>query len=227
MTSKILQIVNSAYFGLYKTVNSVNHAVILLGLERVKNLVLSVEIFSMFEPKELSGSVIAGLWRHSMFCSSLAHRIAERERLGRDMVNESSTSAFLHDIGKLIMARESPRLYRESITLAEEEVIPLFQAEKRVFGFDHAQAGGLLLTEWRLPDSIVEAVAFHHIPSQIEDATLRPLPIVHVTNYLEHRRMNEAVDPTIVELDLDYIRAVNIDSKLEDWQELVTTQSSY
>ena len=224
MTSKILQIVNSAYFGLYKTVNSVNHAVILLGLERVKNLVLSVEIFSMFEPKELSGSIVAGLWRHSMFCSALSFRIAEQERLSRDTVNETSTAAFLHDIGKLIMARETPMRYREALTLAEEEIIPLYQTEQRIFGFDHAQVGGFLLNEWKLPIPIVEAVAFHHIPETVEDSSLSPLAIVHVTNYLEHRRMNEAVDPTIVELDLDYIRSVGIDSKIEAWQELMTTQ---
>ena len=202
-------------------------AVVLLGLERVKNLVLSVEIFSMFEPEELSGSIIAGLWRHSMFCSSLAHRIAEKERLPQDSINETGTAAFLHDIGKLIMARETPDRYRKVPALAEEEIIPVYLAEERIFGFNHAQVGGFLLTAWKLPDPIIEAVAFHHVPDLVEDTSISPLAIVHVTNYLEHQRMNEAVDPTVVELNLGYIRSVGIDSKLEAWQELVTTQTLY
>lgn len=227
LSSKLLQVVNTAYVGLFKTVGTVKEAIDHLGMEPVANIVLGAEIFSILEPKEFSSPFVASLWRHSIYCSALALRIAEMEGLPCSLVIESSTAAFLHDIGKLAMAKENPARYQEALSWADEDIIPHYQAENRVFGFDHAKLGGVLLSEWNLPDSIREAVAFHHAPRSTSELSLNPLAILHVTNYLEHRRMNEAVEPAIVELDLDYIRNIGVNTKLEVWQEVITTQNPY
>lgn len=191
MTSKILQIVNSAYFGLSRQISSVERAVLLMGLEMLRTFVLSAEVFSMFEPKKLAGLTVAGLWRHSMNCSSMARRVALEERLPREETERVCTAAFLHDIGKLLMANEKPLIYRRVSDLVNEELLPVFEAEEQVFGFNHAEAGGVLLSRWNLPESVVEAVRWHHDPSGISQSPTSLVAIVHVTDFLEHEQNDE------------------------------------
>lgn len=218
MTSKILQIVNSAYFGISRQVSSVERAILLLGLEMVRTFVLSVEVFSMFEPRKLAGLTVAGLWRHSMNCSAIARRISTREGLPRVFLDQVGTAAFLHDVGKLMMANEKPELYREVTRISRDQQIPVYKAEQEVFGFDHAEAGGFLLGQWQLPASVVEAVAYHHTPAPRGSQGLTALAIIHVSNYLEHLVvMDERPEE---ELDSDFVSALDPTPDMEAWKEL-------
>ncbi len=216
MTSKILQIVNSAYFGISRQVSSVDRAILLLGLEMVRTFVLSVEVFSMFEPRKLAGLTVAGLWRHSMNCSAIARRISAREGLSRMYQDHIATAAFLHDIGKLMMSNEKPDLYREVTRLARAERIPVHAAESAVFGFDHAEAGGYLLGQWQLPASVVEAVTWHHSPRGQGDRELSPLAIIHAANFLEHVVVLD--DQPESELDVEYLSSLVPPPDLEAWK---------
>jgi putative nucleotidyltransferase with HDIG domain len=218
MTSKILQIVNSAYFGISRQVSSVERAILLLGMEMVRTFVLSVEVFSMFEPKKLAGLTVAGLWRHSMNCSAIARRISASEGLSRMVQDHVGTAAFLHDIGKLMMSNEKPELYREVTRLSREERIPVFLAEQSVYGFDHAEAGGYLLQQWQLPASVVEAVTWHHNPVGRGGSGLTPLAIIHASNYLEHLVVMDEQSEN--ELCQEYVGSLEPAPDLEGWKEL-------
>jgi putative nucleotidyltransferase with HDIG domain len=222
MTSKILQIVNSAYFGLSRQISSVDRAILLMGLEMIRTFVLSVEVFSMFEPKKMTGLTVAGLWRHSMSCAAMARRIAASEGYSRAMADHVATAAFLHDIGKLLMANERPEKYRDVGGVVLEEGVPVFEAEKRVFGFDHAEAGGVLLERWKLPESIVEAVFRHHVPRLCDEGAVSPLTIIHVADYLEHRA-NGGEFSQAVELDEVYLGSVSALERLALWESLADT----
>jgi len=219
MTSKILQIVNSAYFGLSRQISSIERAILLMGLEMLRSFVLSVEVFSMFEAKKMAGLAVAGLWRHSMHCAALARRIAVSERFNRDGVDHIATAAFLHDIGKLMMANEKPDLYRAVSHLVKSENIAPFEAEQKVFGFDHAEAGGYLLSRWKLPKAVVQPVRWHHTPSGANDETVPAVTVVHVTDCLEHE-LNEA--PTLPNAipDQKFLAAVSATSSLDRWRQL-------
>lgn len=218
MTSKILQIVNSAYFGISRQVSSVERAILLLGLEMVRTFVLSVEVFSMFEPKKLAGLTVAGLWRHSMNCAAIARRVSSAEGMPRMFLEHVGTAAFLHDIGKLMMSNEKPNLYREVTRLARDERIPVFRAEQSVFGFDHAEAGGYLLGQWQLPASVVDAVRWHHAPSAGDGHGLTTLAVIHIANYLEHAVVMD--DQPEQELCEEYVKSLEPTPDLDQWAEL-------
>jgi HD-like signal output (HDOD) protein len=219
MTSKILQIVNSAYFGLSRQISSIERAILLMGLEMLRSFVLSVEVFSMFEAKKMAGLAVAGLWRHSMNCAALARKIGVSERFSRNGADNVSTAAFLHDIGKLLMANEMPEKYREVSRLVSSENLPSFEAEQQVFGFDHAEAGGFLLSRWKLPTAIVQPVRWHHAPSCANGETVAAVTVVHVTDCLEHE-LNEAPSVASAVPDQDFLAAVSATASLEKWREL-------
>jgi putative nucleotidyltransferase with HDIG domain len=218
MTSKILQIVNSAYFGISRQVSNVDRAILLLGMEMVRTFVLSVEVFSMFEPRKLAGLTVAGLWRHSMNCSAIARRISAREGMSRIVQDHVATAAFLHDIGKLMMSNEKPDLYREVTRLAREERMTVHTAEQAVFGFDHAEAGGYLLGQWQLPPPVVEAVTWHHAPRGRGDQELSVLAIIHASNYLEHVVVLD--DQPESDLDLEFLSSLTPAPNLDVWKAL-------
>jgi len=222
MTSKILQIVNSAYFGLSRQISSVERAILLIGLEMLRTFVLSVEVFSMFEPRKMAGLAVAGLWRHSMNTAGLARKIAVSSGLNRDLVEHISTAAFLHDIGKLLMANERPDHYRQASDLAVRMNVPLFEAEMDVFGFNHAEAGGCLLNRWKLPDIVVHAVQWHHAPAESGERGLSPAAVLHATNYLEHEQSDVAF-PMDSGFQEAYILSLCSKETLTRWRELATT----
>ncbi len=217
MTSKILQIVNSAYFGLSRQISSVERAILLMGLEMLRTFVLSAEVFSMFEPRRLAGLTVAGLWRHSMNCSSMARRVALEERLRKESMEHVCTAAFLHDIGKLLMANEKPESYRRVSELVTDELIPSHAAEEEVFGFNHAEAGGILLSRWNLPDPVVETVLSHHDPGSVSRSSMPLAAIVYATNFFEHEQNAETEGQCAV-VDEAYFQHLGAPGSLERWR---------
>lgn len=217
MTSKILQIVNSAYFGLSRQISSVERAILLMGLEMLRTFVLSAEVFSMFEPKRLAGLTVAGLWRHSMSCSSMARRVALAERLSKEAVEHVCTAAFLHDIGKLLMANEKPEAYRQVSELAEAEEMPIYEAEQRIFGFNHAEAGGVLLKRWNLPEQVVDTVLWHHDPTGVSSLSSSAVGIVHVTDFLEHEQSDER-QARMAPVSEGFLEQAGAPESLERWR---------
>jgi putative nucleotidyltransferase with HDIG domain len=218
MTSKILQIVNSAYFGLCRQISSVERAILLMGLEMLRTFVLSAEVFSMFEPRKLAGLTVAGLWRHSMNCSNMARRVALAERLSQDKAEEACMAAFLHDIGKLLMANERPEPYRKVSDLVANEALPPHEAEEQIFGFNHAEAGGVLLSRWNLPEPVVDTVLWHHDPSGVGRSSMVSA-IVHVTNFLEHEQ-NDEVQAQTTSVSKDYLEQIGVTESVERWRAL-------
>ncbi|MFZ0430487.1 MAG: HDOD domain-containing protein [Acidobacteriota bacterium] len=218
MTSKILQIVNSAYFGLSRQISSVERAILLMGLEMLRTFVLSAEVFSMFEPKKLAGLTVAGLWRHSMSCSSMARRVALAESLSKEATEHVCTAAFLHDIGKLLMANEKPDSYRRVSEIVNDGQLPCYEAEENVFGFTHAEAGGVLLTRWNLPEPVVDTVLWHHDPIGCTQSSISAVAIVHVTNFLEHEQNDEPQGQT-TEISPAYLEQIGAGEAMERWRE--------
>ncbi|GAB4253069.1 MAG: hypothetical protein Kow00109_28730 [Acidobacteriota bacterium] len=219
LTTKILQIVNSAYFGLSRQISSVERAVLLLGLEMLRTLALSASVFSMFEPSKMAGLAVAGLWRHSMNCSGMARKLGNRLRLKSDTIEHLVTAAFLHDVGKLLLADRKPQKYAEVTRKIREENLTPFEAEKEIFGFDHAQVGALLLNRWQLPEPVAEGVLWHHYPSVQESEQDHTFAgIIHVLDYLEHQHHGEVVELHL-ELDRDFLGRIGVDnSVLAEWK---------
>lgn len=129
MTSKILQLVNSAFFGLYRKVESPARVVKPLGLDTIKALVLGLRIFSEIRISKRHFSA-EFLWSHSLSVGILAKKIAESETDDKDIINDSFIAELLHDIGKLILVSKMEQQYSDTVALARLEHIPLRQGEK-------------------------------------------------------------------------------------------------
>lgn len=219
MTAKILQLTNSALFGLRQQVHSPAQAAILLGMETLKALVLSVQLFSQFKKGDLRAFSIEALLQHSLAVGNYARLIAKAERAAQALVSDAFLAGVLHDAGKLVLATNAPEQYHHALTLAGEKRIPLWVAERETFGVSHAEVGAYLLALWGLPESIVEATAFHHQPGQCQHKHLSSLTVVHVANALEQQRNPAKLVPA-APVDIDYLTFLGLADRLAAWQEL-------
>jgi putative nucleotidyltransferase with HDIG domain len=218
MSAKVLQLVNSAFFGLARRVETIEQAVTLLGTEIIKSLVLSNAAFSQFRP--VSTRFLAErLWNHSLLVGSIAAKIAKAEGADKSVVGAALQAGILHDLGQLILATHLPQQFDVALEAAKVREVPLFETERETIGATHAQVGAYLLGLWGLPDSTVEAVAFHHEPASCTLRTFAPLTAVHAANALLHSGVD---GPESVEsrLDTEFLAAGQCSARLTDWQEI-------
>lgn len=185
LSAKILQIVNSAFFGLPRHVGDVSQAITYLGAETIRSLALSTAAFRCFDgdSKRLN---LDDLQSHCLAVGSVARAIAMHETNDKVVADDALQAGMLHDIGKLIMVAAVPDLFEELCNKVKRENIPVRNAEEMIMGCDHAQMGAYLIGLWGLPDSIVEAIAFHHSRDQVMREEFTPLAAVYAANQLVH-----------------------------------------
>ena len=218
MTAKVLQLVNSAFFGLPRHVSSPGQAVALIGLDTVKALVLSVHIFTQFAPKELTS--LEGLWKHSLTTSLFAKIIAREENQKQTFIDDCFMTGLLHDLGKLILSVNLPDRYRQIHAGAIERNISLWDAEREVLGVTHSEVGAYLLGLWGLPDDTVEGLAFHHCPNACQRSNFSLLTAVHSANALAHEECAEKSMEVLPHIDVDYLSKLGIANRLPRWKEV-------
>jgi HD-like signal output (HDOD) protein/ActR/RegA family two-component response regulator len=217
MTAKVLQLVNSAFFGLRGRVSNPEQAVKLVGLNTITSLVLMINVFSQVTREKLGGFDLAKLWQHSLATGLLSKEIARRECQDRVTVDDAYTAGLLHAIGMLILA-ELRKDYSSIIRSAETQRVALWEVEKSVIGATSSQVGAYLMALWGLPHAVVEAVAWHKHPSSCPNPEFCPLTTVHVANAL--------LDDTAPELPLDrvYLEQLwpenELVTRLEQWKRL-------
>lgn len=158
LSAKLLKLVNSAFYGFPQRISSISSAIILLGFNVVKSLIISASIFETMEEQDVE------LWQHSLGCAVVCNVIASR--LGVKDPEEVSTAGLIHDIGKVAIKMELPNEYEMINRLVRERKISMRAAEIEVLGLDHAEAGGWLTKGWNLPKKLIEPVSCHHDPRQ-------------------------------------------------------------
>lgn len=219
MTAQILKLVNSAFFGLRQQVSSPAAAATYLGLDTLRSLVLSINVFSQYESVKIEGFSFSALWQHSLDTGAAAKAVAKMEDADRKVVDESFVAGLLHDTGKLVLAANCPEQYAQMSKLMLSDGLEQSQAEQQVFGSDHAAVGGYLLGLWGLPVPVVEAIAFHHKPASAAGTLFCPLTAVHVANALVHLSGGaDAVSPD-PRLDIAYLTALGLASRVAAWQQ--------
>ncbi|MEZ5307988.1 MAG: response regulator [Pyrinomonadaceae bacterium] len=217
MTAKILQIMNSAFFGLRRSVTDVPDAVRMLGTDTLKALTLSVGVFAQIEvPREFS-SDLKRIWNHSTKVGLAAKAIATME--GSSMTDEAFTVGFLHEVGTLVMILNLPDLYRDVEMLCNEQGMNRFDAEMEVYGTTHGAIGAYLLGLWGLPRNMIEAVAFYHAPGSYNYHTFRPLTALHIAHVLTENK-EETLEDIMSKVDLPYLEKADFNDKIESWYEL-------
>ena len=164
VSAKVLQLVNSAFFGIAHSMTNIQSAVSYLGINTLKNLVLSVEIFRAFKPqRELPGFSLEELQHHAQLTAHIAARLPVPKHLADIAV----VAGMLHDVGKLILAWKLSEHFEKMLAEALGAHCPVYKVEEREDGFSHAEIGAYLLGLWGLPYSVVEAVALHHGPNRV------------------------------------------------------------
>ena len=153
---KLLKLVNSAFYGFPQRISSLNSAIILLGINVIKSLIISASIFEVMEDQDIE------LWEHSLGCAVVSSVLAKR--MGLSEPEEISTAGLIHDIGKVAIKMELPKEYELITRLVQEKQIPRIKAEREILGLDHAEVGGWLAKSWNLPGKLIEPIACHHDP---------------------------------------------------------------
>jgi HD-like signal output (HDOD) protein len=221
MTVQILKLVNSAFFGAQKHISNPIQAVLFLGLETVKTLVLSLQIFRQFEAKLAGDFTLDRFCRHSSAVGAYARKIMIAEKAEAQMVEESLTAGMLHDLGVLILSSYFPDRYQGTLMLAHEQKIPLHEAERHTLGTSHAEVGAYLLGLWGLTTPIVEAVAFHHDPMQSSHGQFSPLTAVHVANALVSAEGDGFLaNGSTPQLSMEYLEQLGLAGRVAIWQKL-------
>jgi putative nucleotidyltransferase with HDIG domain len=218
MTAKILQVVNSVFFGLPQRIGNPQQAVMLLGLEAIKSLVLSVKIFSEFSQKEYSWFNIDAIFNHSISVSTYAKAIVKREQMHQDLINYSLMAGLLHDLGKLILATNFKDTYRQVLTESRNSDHKLWELEHETFGTSHAEIGAYLMGLWNLENPIIEAIAFHHCPSNSASSQLGLLTAVHVANALDHEEDASQDQESELQYDPEYLDRLGVSGRITEWR---------
>jgi putative nucleotidyltransferase with HDIG domain len=181
LTANILKLVNSAYFGFPAEVGSVKRAIVLLGLKRLVQIVMTSCVNALLEKQVIGYDLPPGeLWRHSIAVSVAAEGLVNELKIS--VPEELFTAALLHDVGKLILGKFVQQDIKE-IELKASEGVAFQTAEQKVLGTDHAEIGAHILKKWSLPQEIVDTVRWHHDPDSAEEPNTL-VDIVHVADVL-------------------------------------------
>lgn len=183
LASRILRLANSAFYGFPREIASVNQAVVLLGFNTVKSIVLAATVFdTLAHGDAVSSFDRRQFWLHVVATATAARIVARGLRLADPEV--AFVGGLLHDIGKVVLDRFLYRHYAEAAQLARDLPCPIREAEVALFGIDHAEVGRWLVQRWRLPSAIIEPVAFHHRPGAATAEHWGLSAIVHLADIL-------------------------------------------
>jgi len=221
MTTKILKLVNSAFFGLGRQISSPGEATAYLGAENLKTLVISLDLFSQFEGARARGFSAESLCQHSLAVASAGKAIARCEKAPSNVVDESFVAGMLHDTGKLVLATNFPEEYSHVIERVRAGRLPMHEVERQVFGSSHAEVGGFLLGLWGLPVPVVEAISMHHAPVDNAARTFCALTATHAANSLVQGMDNPSPAAPPPPVDESYLKNLGLDGRLRVWQETV------
>ena len=177
ITGKVLRMVNSPAYGFPGRIASIQNALVLLGFNVIKSLLLAAALFDSI-PQGMPE-----LWRHSSGCASACKELGRL--LGLENSDELFAAGLLHDIGKVVIAVQLPEAHEEIIRLKREENIFCHDAEERVLGMAHPRIGAWLAEHWSLPASLRQALAHHHRPTNARH-DMTTSSVVHIANFLTY-----------------------------------------
>lgn len=222
MSARVIQMASSAFFGVPKHHTRVADVVTWLGMETIRSLVLSAEVFQMFEPKRsLARFSLDHLQNHAM----LTARLAQRMTAGTDAEGHAMIGGMLHDVGILVLASRAPEAFMQCLRVSDRDDLRLHEAEELVLGTTHSAVGTYLLGLWGLPQPVIDAVANHHVlPERLPlGDTLEAPTAVYFANLLTDGRSEAALRPgedNVLPPPLSYLRLAGLEHALPRWEQL-------
>jgi putative nucleotidyltransferase with HDIG domain len=160
LTVKILKVVNSAHYSLPKQVTSINHAVVFMGFNTIKNLALGIAAIGMLPKSNAAGFDVQQYLLHSLATAGIAKQLASS--MGGADPMDCFIAGLLHDFGKVVLAQFMPDEFRQALETSQRDGSSLHQALQHSIGADHALVGAMLVEKWRFPAPLVEAIRNQH-----------------------------------------------------------------
>lgn len=216
IAAKVLQLVNSGFFALPERIADVAEATRLLGIEMLQSLVLLSGVFSQFEQQGGIFLSVHSFWKHSLAVGRLAQAVVRYLPAGDTIRQEAFTAGLLHDIGDLILSVHRHREHVQATQVATNEKLPRHRVERQLMGASHAEIGAYMLNLWGLPNTTVEAVAFHHEPEASPVKTASVLTAVHLANALEHHRKSGNRLGPGSDFNRPYLASLGLEDKIEE-----------
>lgn len=179
MTTRLLKIVNSAFYSFPSQIGTVSRAITIIGTRELRDLILATSVVKLFNhiPEDLIS--MDSFWRHSISVGLIAQCMASQRH--DENIEPMFVAGLIHDIGRLVICSKVPEIEREALARAKFNGMDLTQSERTILGFDHTQVGAELARLWLLPNNLYEAMAFHHTPQYAESHVIETA-IVHLAN---------------------------------------------
>lgn len=210
LTSRLLQTVNSAYYGVKTKVSDITTAMALLGFNTIKTLAFSIAILDALSTDIEGIFSYDDLWKHLIYTANLSHLIAIEKRNADPEL--CYICGLLHDIGKLIFAKFMPKDYRLAIALMRTEEVTEMEAEERIFKTNHQEIGYELLLRWNIPEEITIPIKYHHTPQKATSYE-NVACIVGIANYSVSKEICASVrEVKVLSLDENIWSKVGIDA---------------
>ncbi len=209
LTIKVLKLVNSAYFGLSREVTSVNHAVVYVGINTIKNVAISVATAGVLPDKNKAGLDMDAFWLHSLSVGVIGRLLAKKHAVPQTQQANYFVAGLLHDIGKVLFAHFKPNDYKPVLDTKARVPAPLFKIERKMLDVTHSQLGGMLAEKWQLPPDLIKAIRNHHRIGKISDPCDIEIAISaanKISHYVEEKQHDiEAQVPKISEVESEWL----------------------
>jgi putative nucleotidyltransferase with HDIG domain len=221
IAAKILQLVNSSFFGIRWEITDLRQATIYLGVTTIRDLVLSFELFQQFEDSaKLSGFSIEREQSHSLLTARIAQKLLDE----KSEAEQAFLAGMLHDVGKLVLATRFTESFQTVLQAGAGVERPFCRVEEEILGVSHAEIGAYLLALWGISYPVVEAVAHHHHPARVSEQTaFGVLAATHVADCLA--REQGGCEPDSIELDEQYLQALGVADKLPKWRAIAEAEA--
>lgn len=191
ISSRLLSIANSAYFGFGQPVKTLDTAIFRVGFDVVKNIAIGIAMMTVFErDRHQTALHYERIFNHSVSVGFISKLLSKRFKL--PIADEVLICGLLHDIGLLIMSRYFPEKYQEVLQAIDKDKT-LHDTEKEIFDFTHADIGFWLAEKWKLPDTVTDAILYHHVPS-VAPNNLRHVAVTHIADYITSQNIIKEID---------------------------------
>lgn len=213
LTTRVLRLANSAYYGYPRRISTIAEASVLLGFQAIRSITLTASVNGLLM-KEVPGYGLEKneLWIQSQSCAIISRHIAKKVRFAK--VDHACVAGLLRDIGKVIVSYYLTDHFKQIMNMVENEGISFLEAEENVLGFHHGQVGAEIAKKWNLPEDLVEAIAYHHSP---EKATInfKLTSIVHIADAIVMMMgIGLGVDGMVYNLSEEATKVLGVDGSM-------------